>query len=47
MSLDECIDKYNPVLKNTLDKHTPEKTKNLKLEAQFPGSPMTEDHRLK
>ena len=39
--LDECIGKYNWVLKIILDKHTPERNKNLKLEAQFPGSLMT------
>ena len=36
MSLDECIDKYNSVLKHTLDKHTPEKTKTVKTRNPIP-----------
>ena len=36
MSLDECIDKYNSVLKNTLDKHTQEKTKTVKTRSPTP-----------
>ena len=36
MSLDEGIDKYNSVLKNTLDKHVPEKTKTVKTRSPIP-----------